>query len=253
MVSWRNNELGEKEKTEIVHKTLPYIFYPLIAMFTALSAGHYLTLEPEESAIMLPLASGTVLTLILLLLCHVKGLITLNLVYPVGVGVIFLVAFNSLTHLYLSEQDHQSTNVAFIIMATGTFLLSLAWWLLTVMVVLVAWLAIALSIDQAFNWVHYGYMILLSLILSYAAFETRRRSITSELQAARKAQESSELAEAFAQQLSNLERVLPMCAWCKKIQTEDQSWQSLEYYVSSQNETGFTHGICDSCEKMLEK
>ena len=34
MVSWRNNEFGEKEKTEIVHKTLPYIFYPLIAMFT---------------------------------------------------------------------------------------------------------------------------------------------------------------------------------------------------------------------------
>ena len=91
MVSWRTDELGAKEKTEIVHKTLPYIFYPLIVMYTALLAGHYLTLEPEESAIMLPLASGTVLALILLTLCHMKGLITLNLVYPVSAGVIFLV------------------------------------------------------------------------------------------------------------------------------------------------------------------
>ena len=44
---------------------------------------------------------------------------------------------------------------------------------------------------------------------------------------------------------------LPMCANCKKIREEDDSWTSLEEYIRDHSETEFSHGICPDCAKKL--
>lgn len=48
--------------------------------------------------------------------------------------------------------------------------------------------------------------------------------------------------------IAQLEGLLPICAWCKKIRDEDGSWKGLEAYIGSRSKAQFTHGICGQCE-----
>jgi hypothetical protein len=49
--------------------------------------------------------------------------------------------------------------------------------------------------------------------------------------------------------IQKLERLLPVCAWCKRIRDEQGGWQSLDGYLSEHSEMTFSHGICPDCLK----
>jgi hypothetical protein len=64
-----------------------------------------------------------------------------------------------------------------------------------------------------------------------------------------------ELREDRDQALRNvreLEGLLPVCAWCKKIRNDDGYWQELEAYVELRTRAAFTHGICPDCARDLD-
>lgn len=44
-----------------------------------------------------------------------------------------------------------------------------------------------------------------------------------------------------------LRGLLPICAWCKKIRTDENYWQSLEEYFQHNHALQFTHGLCEDC------
>lgn len=49
-----------------------------------------------------------------------------------------------------------------------------------------------------------------------------------------------------------LEGLLPICAYCKKIRegapaASEQTWVPIESYVSSRSEASFSHGVCPTC------
>src|SRR5262245_14240788 len=48
-------------------------------------------------------------------------------------------------------------------------------------------------------------------------------------------------------QVQVLSGLLPICASCKKIKDEHESWQSLEGYIQARSEAKFTHGLCPDC------
>lgn len=53
-----------------------------------------------------------------------------------------------------------------------------------------------------------------------------------------------------------LEELLPICAYCKRIRTDDAQdvWEEVENYIHEQAGTVFTHGICPSClEEMTQR
>ncbi len=49
--------------------------------------------------------------------------------------------------------------------------------------------------------------------------------------------------------VEQLETLLPICAWCKKIHTEQSQWTSLEIYVKTSTNAKITHTICPDCAK----
>ena len=53
--------------------------------------------------------------------------------------------------------------------------------------------------------------------------------------------------EAMLARIKRLEGVIPICAYCKKIRDNQNSWQQLEKYISDHSEALFTHGICPEC------
>jgi len=48
-------------------------------------------------------------------------------------------------------------------------------------------------------------------------------------------------------ELRILRGLLPICAFCKKIRTRDQTWQQIELYISEHSQARFTHSICPQC------
>lgn len=49
------------------------------------------------------------------------------------------------------------------------------------------------------------------------------------------------------QEVKQLEGLLPICSYCKKIKDDEQKWQQMESYISRRTEANFSHGICPDC------
>jgi hypothetical protein len=54
---------------------------------------------------------------------------------------------------------------------------------------------------------------------------------------------------ALGQKVAMLERILPICSYCKKIRTEDESWQALETYLHAHTDIALSHGLCPDCAR----
>jgi len=57
--------------------------------------------------------------------------------------------------------------------------------------------------------------------------------------------------------VKQLEGIIPICMYCKKIRDDDDSWNQLEQYITNHSEAQFTHGVCPKCSaeqiELLEK
>src|SRR6266513_1408557 len=48
-------------------------------------------------------------------------------------------------------------------------------------------------------------------------------------------------------ELQQLEVLLPICSYCKRIRNDNQEWESLERYIETHFERLVTHSICPDC------
>ena len=55
-----------------------------------------------------------------------------------------------------------------------------------------------------------------------------------------------ELEEALSQ-VKQLQGLLPICSYCKKIRDEQNFWQRVDCYLAEHTELLFSHGICPDC------
>ena len=49
------------------------------------------------------------------------------------------------------------------------------------------------------------------------------------------------------EEVSALQGLLPICAWCKRVRDDDGYWGHIESYFESHSQMQFTHGICPEC------
>jgi sigma-B regulation protein RsbU (phosphoserine phosphatase) len=47
--------------------------------------------------------------------------------------------------------------------------------------------------------------------------------------------------------VKQLEGILPICSYCKKIRNDLNHWQHVETYVAGHSQAEFSHGICPAC------
>ncbi|MGA3165034.1 MAG: response regulator [Terriglobia bacterium] len=55
-----------------------------------------------------------------------------------------------------------------------------------------------------------------------------------------------QLEEALSR-VKQLQGLLPICSYCKKIRNDRNYWQQVEGYISERTEAQFSHGICPEC------
>jgi hypothetical protein len=47
--------------------------------------------------------------------------------------------------------------------------------------------------------------------------------------------------------LIQLQSLLPICAWCKKVRTGEKYWEEVDRFLTSRLSVEFTHCICEKC------
>jgi DNA-binding response OmpR family regulator len=47
--------------------------------------------------------------------------------------------------------------------------------------------------------------------------------------------------------IKSLEKLLPICSYCKKIRSDESFWEEVEVYISDHTDTMFSHSICPDC------
>ena len=50
-----------------------------------------------------------------------------------------------------------------------------------------------------------------------------------------------------------LQGMLPICAWCKKVRDDQDYWHTVEHYISAHTGARFTHAMCPVCHQAIEK
>lgn len=63
------------------------------------------------------------------------------------------------------------------------------------------------------------------------------RDLKTKLEELRKAQE----------EIKVLRGIIPICSYCKRILSDNASWEQMEVYISNHSEAQFSHGICPDC------
>ncbi|HEY7791478.1 MAG TPA: response regulator transcription factor [Vicinamibacterales bacterium] len=53
--------------------------------------------------------------------------------------------------------------------------------------------------------------------------------------------------------VKQLQGLLPICSYCKKIRDDRNYWSQVESYIADRTEARFTHGICPDCRTKLEE
>jgi CHASE3 domain sensor protein len=86
--------------------------------------------------------------------------------------------------------------------------------------------------------------LLLVLTNYFTAREMRRRRLAEKKQR----ELIDELQTALAE-VKTLSGMIPICAWCKNVRSDQGFWQSVENYVTSHTDAKFSHGMCPNCSE----
>jgi DNA-binding response OmpR family regulator len=66
------------------------------------------------------------------------------------------------------------------------------------------------------------------------------------------AERVQQLEDALAR-VKQLQGLIPICSYCKRIRNDSNYWQKLETYLSEHSEAQFSHGICPDCFENIVK
>ena len=95
------------------------------------------------------------------------------------------------------------------------------------------------------------FVLTLALVLGYitsSSFHRVRRQRFAAHQSEIRLRRQLESAMA---EIKTLQGLLPICAACKKIRQDDDSWKQIDEYIAEHTSTQFTHGICPDCRQRL--
>lgn len=59
--------------------------------------------------------------------------------------------------------------------------------------------------------------------------------------------------EAAVARVRNLEGILPICSYCKKVRDDQDYWQEVDEYLHKHSDTQLSHGICLGCYETIVK
>jgi PAS domain S-box-containing protein len=103
--------------------------------------------------------------------------------------------------------------------------------------------------DGSFRWFRWNSTPMTVNRLIYAV----ARDVTAQKQAeAERDALTRELQTALAE-VKTLQKILPICSYCRKVRDDENYWHSVEVYVAMHTDSRFSHSICPSCMPIAAK
>jgi DNA-binding response OmpR family regulator len=59
--------------------------------------------------------------------------------------------------------------------------------------------------------------------------------------------------ESALSKVKQLQGLLPICSYCKRIRSDENYWEQVDAYIVQHTDATFTHGICPACFHVLER
>lgn len=73
------------------------------------------------------------------------------------------------------------------------------------------------------------------------------RDITARKQAEEEREQLVQKLQAALAEVSTLQEILPICAYCKRVRNDENYWLTVESYFAQHTTTQLTHGVCPGC------
>lgn len=164
----------------VVRDSLLPVTAALSGLFFFFALNHALLLPRSLAIPMFITALSTAITLLLVRIAAGRYHLPSRWAQASAAAISSLVLGNSLLQLALSDEALQSTNIALVIVGSGSLLLSWSWLLLIIALSLGGWSVIVLISWNTANgaeWLHFGFMLLSATILALLIHSTRRRTL----------------------------------------------------------------------------
>jgi nitrate/nitrite-specific signal transduction histidine kinase len=85
------------------------------------------------------------------------------------------------------------------------------------------------------------------LILAFEFFFVFRPSLSQLAEMLTSLKRRNDELESAIGRIKQLEGIIPICMYCKKIRDDSSTWQQMEQYITEHSEALFSHGICPDC------
>jgi PAS domain S-box-containing protein len=103
--------------------------------------------------------------------------------------------------------------------------------------------------DGSYRWLLWNSTADVEHELIYAV----ARDITERKQAEHEREQLLRELQAVLSEVKELQRILPICMYCKRIRNDQNDWQTVEAYISHHTNSRFSHSICPTCyESVIE-
>jgi PAS domain S-box-containing protein len=160
----------------VVLSELKPISLGLAILYLIFAFSHYFYLSDPLRIIMTLIAAGTVFIFLMMNLLFHKLQFRPENAHLIGSLIAILVIFNSIIHLHLSGDPQQSTNLALLILGVSFFFLSTTWYLIILIIAGISWLIVAIAHSDTGNWIHFGFFLLSTVVLSGLIHIIRKRT-----------------------------------------------------------------------------
>lgn len=179
MTRWSGLKRGQADSRPaldgLVYESLRPVTLGTGTLFVIFAVSHAWLLPPPGRNPMVALAAATALILFVLNYALRRWSMPVLYAHLVAAGIALLVLLNPLFHLYLLAEPTQAMHVALIVIATACFFASVRWFVLVLVVALVALAAVARAAVPGGDWVHFAFVLFEAALLALLVLLVRLR------------------------------------------------------------------------------
>lgn len=154
----------------------------LAALYTYFTIAHLAVLPPATRVLMAPIAAVSALFYVGIWFFFERRDVSDRWIYPLTIVYFSVASINSNLHLLITSEAYQTTNVMLLLIASGYFLMSTRWFLLTMLTVLIPWwYAFQQVASTEAELSHYQFAMVTTLFVAGLIHYVHRHTATDEI------------------------------------------------------------------------